>query len=108
MSRGKASGHSISEKDVPVILGMAARGDRDHDIAAWFGVNQARIAEAKDGKWGIPAAASEGDLPPSGAPGPKGRLLLEAVEIALGAAESLDEVRSFLRDAIEEYHRNDD
>jgi hypothetical protein len=29
---------------------MLARGDRHHDIAAWFGVNQARIAEVKGGE----------------------------------------------------------
>jgi hypothetical protein len=54
-------------------MGMLARGDRDHDIAAWFGVNQGRIAEVKDGsKFGIVAAAKSDQLPPKGAPGVKG------------------------------------
>ncbi len=30
-------------------MGMISRGDRNHDIAVWFGVNQGRIAEVKDG-----------------------------------------------------------
>lgn len=49
MARGTVSGLSLSNKDVSVVLGMVARGDREHDIAAWFGVNQGRIAEAKAG-----------------------------------------------------------
>jgi hypothetical protein len=42
MSRGKASGLSLTNKDASIVLGMIARDDRDHDIAAWFGVNQGR------------------------------------------------------------------
>ncbi len=52
MSRGKASGYRLDREDVAIVLGMQARGDRDHDIAAWFGVNQGRVAEAKEGKFG--------------------------------------------------------
>ena len=59
---------------------MDARGDRDHVIAAWFGVNQGRSAEAKDGKWGTPAPAAQNTLPPKGAPGVKGRRLRARVD----------------------------
>lgn len=79
----KASGHSIRRGDVPTILAMDARGDRDHDIAAWFGVNQGRIAEAKDGKWGAPPMAPPEGLPPKGPPGIKGRRLRDAVAMAM-------------------------
>lgn len=81
------SGFSLSEEDIPIVLGMAARGDRKHDIAAWFGVNQGRIAEAEDGKWGTPPAAQPADLPPKGAPGIKGRRLRQAVAQALGTGD---------------------
>ena len=58
--RGKASGYTLKASDAPIIFGMVARGDRDHDIAAWFGVNQGRIAEVKDGtKFGIVPAAPD-------------------------------------------------
>lgn len=77
------SGHSLGPDDIPTILGMNARGDRDHDIAAWFGVNQGRIKEAKDGKWGSPPAAAVETLPPKGPPGIKGRRLRDAVEAAI-------------------------
>jgi hypothetical protein len=39
MGKANASGHSLTNKDASIILGMVARGDREHDIAAWFGVN---------------------------------------------------------------------
>lgn len=77
----KASGYSLSAADIPTILGMNAREDRDHDIAAWFGVNQGRIAEAKEGKWGNPTPAPQNILPPKGPPGIKGRRLRERIGI---------------------------
>lgn len=49
------------------IRGMIERGDRHHDIASFFGVNQGRIAEVKEGKRfsEIPSADRE-ELPPKG------------------------------------------
>src|SRR5947209_6399358 len=43
--RARPSGRRLTETDAAVVKGMAERGDRHHDIAAWFGVNQGRIAE---------------------------------------------------------------
>ena len=43
--RASPSGISLTDRDAAVIKGMLIRGDRQHDIAAWFGVNSARIAE---------------------------------------------------------------
>lgn len=75
MSRGKPSGISLTRNDARIVLGMEGRGDRNHDIAAWFGVNQGRIAECKDGSFGNLEAAPLAELPPSGPPGVKGRYL---------------------------------
>lgn len=80
MSRANASGYYLKGNDVPIVLGMIARGDRKHDIAAWFGVNQGRIADAENGKYGGGAAAPADKLPPKGPPGIKGRALRETVE----------------------------
>lgn len=88
MSRGKASGYKLTRSDAAVVLGMVARGDRDHDIAAWFGVNQGRIAEVKDGSHGSVAAAAAEALPPKGSPGIKGRRLREKVERAISILET--------------------
>jgi hypothetical protein len=63
MAKGKSSGISLTNHDASIALGMEARGDRDHDIAAWFGVNQGRIAEVKQGSHGsfLEAAAKRYD-----------------------------------------------
>lgn len=66
-SRAEPGGLALNERDAALIRGMLNRGDRHHDIAAFFGVNQGRIAEIKAGSRlpGIPAADTE-DLPPKG------------------------------------------
>jgi hypothetical protein len=94
MARGKASGYTLKQADVPLILGMSNRGDRDHDIAAWFGVNQGRIAEAKDGKHGVGQPAPANTLPPKGPPGVKGRRLRTSVDTALSALAAGDVSRA--------------
>jgi hypothetical protein len=43
--RAEPSGITLDESDAAIIKGMLARGDRQHDIAAWFGVNAGRVAE---------------------------------------------------------------
>jgi hypothetical protein len=42
MSRADASGLRVAAADIPIIIGMVNRGDRRHDIAAWFGLNQGK------------------------------------------------------------------
>lgn len=109
MARGKASGYSLSARDIPTILGMLARGDRDHDIAGWFGVNQGRIADAKDGKWGLPSAAPATGLPPAGPPGIKGRRLraaLEKIAVLLDAGLTAD-AQALIKAARKDYDRNE-
>ena len=58
---------ALTNRDAAIVLGMVARGDKRHDIAAWFGENQARIAEIEQGSHGSIAAAPATDLPPKGA-----------------------------------------
>lgn len=104
-----ASGISLSNQDIPVVLGMDARGDRSHDIAAWFGVNQGRIKEAKDGKFGTPAAAPASSLPPKGPPGIKGRRLRAAVNVAVQqlASGEVEPAMAALHEAIAQYDANE-
>ena len=64
-----ASGITVEPADIPIIMGMIAPGDRHHDIAAWFGLNQGRIADTQDGKYGPPRADPGLKLPPKGPPG---------------------------------------
>jgi hypothetical protein len=111
-NKGKASGYTLVKSDAPIIMGMVARDDRDHDIAAWFGVNQGRIAEVKDGsKFGSVAAAHTSQLPPSGPPGIKGRRLRSAtnkVSQALAKGPGgLKEAEDLLQKAIDAYDANE-
>src|SRR5689334_11323772 len=112
MSRASASGYSIDSDDVPIILGMLARDDRKHDIAAWFGVNQGRIKNAEDGKYGVGPAAAGHLLPPKGPPGIKGRRLRSEVEKALSVLSQkgpagVAEAVSILTDARAAYDANE-
>lgn len=53
-----------TEEKVSIAKAMRDRGDRQHDIAAWFGVNGGRVGEM-DEKWpGV--GAFKGKLPPRG------------------------------------------
>lgn len=75
--RAKTSGVRLTERDAALAKGMLARGDRQHDVAAWFGVNGGRIAEIAMGRsfWWVDASSS--NLPPAG-PYPTGKQAVEA------------------------------
>ncbi|MBX5221423.1 hypothetical protein HJC04_14010 [Rhizobium sp. NLR8a] len=67
MARAAKSGRVLSLQDASLVKGMIRRGDRHHDIAAWFGVNQGRIAEVNDGHLHPTARIASADqLPPPG------------------------------------------
>ena len=83
MAKWNSSGITVQANDVPIIIGMIGRGDRHHDIAAWFGLNQGRIKDAQDGKYGPPQTKAGIVLPPKGPPGIKGRHLREAIDHVL-------------------------
>ncbi len=108
MRKGKSSGISLSNRDATIVLGMVNRGDRDHDVAAWFGVNQGRIAEVKAGSHGQLTPAASGELPPKGPPGLKGRHLrsasAKAVELMRGG--KLEEALDLLTEAIRKFDTN--
>jgi hypothetical protein len=92
MSRATASGISLTAADAALVKGMLQRGDRQHDIAAWFGVNGGRIAEIATGdRFAHVTAARQEQLPPRG-PYMPGR-------IAHATAEGLEQVRDILEQA---------
>jgi hypothetical protein len=90
MTRADASGLKVEKDDIPIIIGMVNRGDRRHDIAAWFGLNQGRIKNTQDGRYGAPETIPGINLPPKGPPGLKGRRLREALGAALDHLKSGD------------------
>lgn len=92
--RAPASGISLAEEDAAIVKGMLARGDRQHDIAAWFGVNGGRIAEIATGqRFRDVGAASPEELPEpgpylSGREAAQLRAALAKARAALDAADS--------------------
>ncbi len=90
MTRAESSGRRLTAQDASLVKGMIQRGDRHHDIAAWFGVNQGRIAEVKDGTHfgGAPVAAAK-DLPPPG-PYSTPKTVQNAIQALETAAKTLE------------------
>jgi hypothetical protein len=68
MTKAPASGIALGYRETCVVKGMLARGDRQHDIASYYGVNGGRIAEIATSAGNYPnaQAAPEADLPPEG------------------------------------------
>ena len=68
MARAASGGAKLSYRDIQLVKGMLLRGDRQHDIAAYFGVNGGRVAEVATGDCDYPnsPAAPENELPPPG------------------------------------------
>jgi hypothetical protein len=89
MNRARSSGRRLSAEEAAKVKAMLQRGDRHHDIAAWFGVNQGRIAEVKSG-YIFPEVSPAGiqDLPPQGSPG----------RMAMISMKALDDVRKALEE----------
>jgi len=108
VAKAHRSGLKVYTKDVPVILGMVSRGDRRHDVAAWFGLNQGRIKEVEDGTHGTPPIAPPSKLPPSGSPGLKAKELRSSVEKVsqLLNSGSTPAAIKCLKDAITEFDKN--
>ena len=98
MNRAQTSGISLTSEDAAIVKGMLKRGDRQHDIAAWFGVNGGRIGEIAAGdRFASVGAASASALPP---PGP-----YIAGRAAHAAVSGLEQIRTILRSAADECER---
>ncbi|HEX9945928.1 MAG TPA: hypothetical protein VGA98_00145 [Allosphingosinicella sp.] len=92
--RAPSSGVSLTVTDAAIAKAMLARGDRQHDIAAWFGVNGGRITELATGKsfsW-VPPAQVDNRLPPPG-PYPGGREATAALDALATAEAALETAR---------------
>lgn len=93
---------TLQDREIAVVKGMLLRGDRQHDIASYFGINGGRIAEIAKGARGsgIGPAPAE-DLP---APGPyiAGRSSLKARDTLKALRDLIDETLT----EIEAYERD--
>lgn len=98
---------SLTRTDAAIVMGMLARGDKNQDVAAYFGENPARIVEIENGSaFGVVPAAPAASLPPKGAIGPKARQLRAYVSDALdilnakgpaGVADAVKELQDGLK-----------
>jgi hypothetical protein len=59
---------AFNYSETQMVKGMLARGDKQHDIAAFFGVNGGRVAEVATGQCNYPNAPAlpAKKLPPKG------------------------------------------
>jgi hypothetical protein len=87
-NRAPSSGINLTEQDAAIVKGMLQRGDRQHDVAAYYGVNGGRIGEISVGKnyrWVVPAPAWE--LPSPG-PYPVADLVDNLAEMSRALAQA--------------------
>ena len=100
VQRAQPSGLRLSEAHASLVKGMLLRGDRQHDIAGWFGVNPGRIAEVKDGHLypDVPPAAPH-RLPPQVPPGP---VAFRAMVALVDARHALDHDRALAKKIIDD------
>jgi hypothetical protein len=98
--RAAKSGISLSAVDAAIVKGMIARGDRQHDVAAWFGVNGGRIAEIATGRTHRSIKARTEQLPPSG-PYLSGRDAHAAMFALEEASRTINAALSLIRERAE-------
>ena len=95
--RAQPSGVRLSEHDAGVVKAMLKRGDRQHDIAAWFGVNGGRIGEIASGQnFRHVKPDMTANLPPPG-PYPSGRDATNALQALIAARQAIDSAESIMR-----------
>lgn len=80
----------LNSREISIVKGMLARGDRQHDIAAYFGVNGGRIAEVNTGARGAEALTAHPSLLPPPGPYLAGRSALHARDALLAIREQID------------------
>lgn len=84
---------SFNNREISIIKGMLARGDKQQDIAAFFGVNGGRISEINTGQCDDAAGvqpAHESELPPAG-PIMAGRSALQMRDTLRALRDLIDE-----------------
>jgi hypothetical protein len=89
---------SFSNSEIAIVKGMIVRGDKQSDIAAYFGVNGGRISEVNTGKFGSDIRPAPQDQLPS--PGPyfaSGRSTIRATETLTALRDLIDQTLTEMR-----------
>lgn len=83
---------ALSVGEIAIIKGMLKRGDRQSDIAAYFGINSGRISEINTGVRGHDVwAADESELPEPGPYFISGRSSIKAKETLTALRDLIDQ-----------------
>ncbi len=96
-SRAHPSGITLTSDDAALVKGMLARGDRQHDIAAWFGVNGGRIAEVSTGQTFARAETASPDKLPSPGPYVAGREAATTIQALETARKAINHAEALLK-----------
>ena len=96
MTRAEKSGISLCAEDARIVKGMLARGDRQHDVAAYFGVNGGRIAEIAKGKAFASVRPAAPEVLPGKGPYLSGREVEVLITSIARAKTALGEAEAFL------------
>jgi hypothetical protein len=95
--RANPSGIRLTERDAAIVKAMLARGDRQHDIAAWFGVNGGRVGEIAGGiAYRSVQPEAGANLPPPG-PYPTGRDATLALQALVAARDAINSAEAIVR-----------
>lgn len=83
---------AFNYRETQIVKGMLARGDKQHDVASYFGVNGGRIAEVATGNCDYPNAIPlpESNLPPPG-PYVGAKTVFEVKEILADAVDLIEQ-----------------
>lgn len=95
--RAPSSGITLTLDDAAIAKGMLARGDRQHDIAAWFGVNGGRIGEIATGSRYLEVEEAPSQLLPPPGPYLSGRQTAVLLAALSKARAALDGAEEFIR-----------
>jgi hypothetical protein len=95
--RAEASGIVLDDTDAAIAKGMVLRGDRQHDVAAWFGVNGGRIGEIASGRTFAAVKPADPEILPPPGPYQSGREAAVMREALAKAKAALERVESLLR-----------
>jgi hypothetical protein len=85
---------ALDDQEIAIVKGMLLRGDRQHDIAAYFGENGGRIGEINTGKRGEGVSAAQPNMLPPPGPYLAGRSALRARDTLVALRELIDEAIS--------------
>lgn len=95
--KAEPSGIRLTAREAATVKAMLSRGDRQHDIAAWFGVNGGRVAEIAVGKKFRSVQPDEAsNLPPRG-PYPNGRDATIALRALVTARQAIASAETILK-----------